>query len=221
MPNAPARACPCGGRITGTTCDRCGPKKRTEVRQNANERGYNYRWQQASQCYLEEHPLCAECQWYGRVEPATCVDHKLPHKGNQELFWDSDNWQPACIKCNSRKAKREQMSQPKYVVCGDPGSGKTTWVKQRAKPGDLVFDADYLVSQLFTTPLHEAVDFGFPMVERLRETVIDWLLNYPDRKAFIIQTDRVAAQRTAERIGAELIDCGAMREAKGQAAYAR
>ena len=95
----------------------------------------------------------------------------------------------------------------KYVVCGAPGSGKTTWVKQHAQRGDLVFDADYIVSQLFTTPLHDAVDFGFPLVERLRETVIDWALNYPDRKAFIIQSSREAAERTAARLGASLIEC--------------
>jgi len=93
----------------------------------------------------------------------------------------------------------------KYVVCGKPGVGKTTWVKQRARPGDLVFDADYLVSQLFSTPLHEGVDFGMVLVERLRKAVIDWLLMYPDRKAFIIQSDEARAAETAQWLSAELI----------------
>jgi 5-methylcytosine-specific restriction protein A len=199
--------------------------EQTDVRPSAAKRGYDWKWRNedetgAADHWLAEHPLCAECHWYGHVVAATLVDHKLPHKGNRELFWDQENWQSLCGRCHNKKTQREQRSMNKYVVCGTPGSGKTTWVRQRAQRGDLVFDADYLVSTLFTTPLHEAVDFGFPMVERLRETVIDWLLNYPDRKAFIIQSDRDAAQRTAERIGAELIDCGAERWAKGQATYA-
>ncbi len=30
------------------------------------------------------------------VEPATVVDHVVPHKGDADLFWDRDNWQPCC-----------------------------------------------------------------------------------------------------------------------------
>jgi broad-specificity NMP kinase len=93
----------------------------------------------------------------------------------------------------------------KYVVSGPPGAGKTTWVKQHAKPGDLVFDADYLVSQLFTTPLHQGVDFGMVLVERLRQAVIDWLLMYPDRTAYVIQSDEAKAVDTAAWLSAELI----------------
>lgn len=100
---------------------------------------------------------------------------------------------------------RENNAKQKYVVCGPPGSGKTTWVKQRAKQGDLVFDADYLMSQLFSSPLQQANDFGAVLVERLRATVVDWLLCYPDRKAFIIQTDPAKAAETAAVLGAELV----------------
>jgi 5-methylcytosine-specific restriction endonuclease McrA len=32
------------------------------------------------------------------------VDHIQAHKGNQLLFWDRDNWQPACVPCNKWKA---------------------------------------------------------------------------------------------------------------------
>lgn len=30
----------------------------------------------------------------------------------------------------------------RFVICGPPGSGKTTWVRERARPGDLVWDFD-------------------------------------------------------------------------------
>ena len=203
MPSAPPQACPCGGSKINGTCDRCGPKERQ--RKHAAARGYDYRWQKARATYLRQHPLCSECQWYGLVEPAYCVDHKRPHKGNDQLFWDTDNWQALCEKCHNTKTCREEESMPKYVVCGPPGAGKTTWVKQRAQPGDLVFDADYLMAQLFSTPVHAKQQHGAAIVERLRSVVVDWLLQYPDRPAYIIQSDQEKAAQTAYALGAELI----------------
>lgn len=36
------------------------------------------------------------CQAEGRVTAASVVDHKVPHKGDPQLMWDHDNWQPLC-----------------------------------------------------------------------------------------------------------------------------
>jgi 5-methylcytosine-specific restriction endonuclease McrA len=37
------------------------------------------------------------CQKQGRVTAASVVDHIIPHKGDQKLFWDSaNNWQSLC-----------------------------------------------------------------------------------------------------------------------------
>ena len=35
------------------------------------------------------------------------VDHIEPHKGDDTLFWDQDNWQPLCKPCHSRKTATE------------------------------------------------------------------------------------------------------------------
>ena len=215
MPASPPIACPCGGRRRNGVCDRCGRGKQSrkeydQRRGSAASRGYDWKWRNedgtgAADLFLKQEPLCRECKWYGRVTAATLVDHRKPHKGNMEWFWNTDNWQPLCKPCHDKKTNREQRAMNKYVVCGPPGAGKTTWVKQRARPGDLVFDADYLVSQLFSTPLHEGVDFGLTLVERLRQTVIDWLLMYPDRKAYIIQSDKAKAEQTAQWLNADLV----------------
>ncbi|WP_459061845.1 HNH endonuclease [Stenotrophomonas sp. PSU-St15] len=73
------------------------------VRQTTAERGYGSRWQRARATFLLRHPLCAECQRSGHVTVAAVVDHITPHKGNQALFWDTDNWQPLCKTCHDRK----------------------------------------------------------------------------------------------------------------------
>jgi 5-methylcytosine-specific restriction protein A len=76
-------------------------------RESSSERGYNYRWQKARDTYLRANPLCRHCDRRGMVTPATEVDHIIPHRGDQALFWDTGNWQPLCKPCHSRKTARE------------------------------------------------------------------------------------------------------------------
>jgi 5-methylcytosine-specific restriction protein A len=68
---------------------------RTDRRTTA-ERGYGGRWQRERAAFLKLHPLCVMCEEMGEVVEATVVDHKIPHRGDQELMWDQDNWQPLC-----------------------------------------------------------------------------------------------------------------------------
>jgi len=44
-----------------------------------------------------------ECERKGHVIPATVVDHIIPHRGDETLFWDESNWQALCKKCHDRK----------------------------------------------------------------------------------------------------------------------
>ena len=57
-------------------------------RPSAARRGYGPRWRRARAAFLAQHPLCAACRAQGRVVPATVVDHVVPHRGDQRLFWD-------------------------------------------------------------------------------------------------------------------------------------
>ena len=76
-------------------------------RGTAHQRGYNRRWQKARITYLGRHPLCKHCEAAGLVVAATEVDHIIPHKLDQGLFWDSGNWQALCKRCHSQKTARE------------------------------------------------------------------------------------------------------------------
>lgn len=51
--------------------------------------------------------VCVRCEAKGEVRLAQCVDHIVPHKGNLDLFWDVDNWQPLCNTCHNRKSATE------------------------------------------------------------------------------------------------------------------
>ena len=37
---------------------------------------------------------------HGKVKAAEVVDHITPHRGDQQLFWDVDNWQSLCKQCH-------------------------------------------------------------------------------------------------------------------------
>ena len=38
----------------------------------------------------------ADCAKEGQTTAAIVVDHIVDHKGDQELFWNEDNWQSLC-----------------------------------------------------------------------------------------------------------------------------
>ena len=85
-----------------------------EAIRSREERGYGSRWRTARRKYLEAHPLCVECAKQGKYVRATVVDHIVPHRGDQKLFWDQSNWQSLCKSCHDRKTGRED-SNPTYT----------------------------------------------------------------------------------------------------------
>jgi len=80
-------------------------------RGTAAERGYNAEWQKARASFLIANPTCVRCESEGRYEAATVVDHIIPHRGNQTLFWDINNWQPLCEHCHNSWKKAQEMSE--------------------------------------------------------------------------------------------------------------
>lgn len=85
-----------------------------EITRPAAKRGYNRRWQKARKSYLEAHPLCVMCAKQGKYVRATVVDHIIPHRGDQKLFWDQNNWQSLCKSCHDKKTLTEDIN-PTYT----------------------------------------------------------------------------------------------------------
>ena len=83
--------------------------RETDRRPSASKRGYGAAWQKARKAYLACHPLCRHClnEKPQRFTPAKVVDHIKPHRGDMELFWDSDNWQALCKRCHNIKTAKE------------------------------------------------------------------------------------------------------------------
>jgi len=71
-----------------------------------DQRGYTYAWEKARAAYLRKHPLCVMCQDEGITRLAQVVDHKVAHRGDKQVFWDSDNWQSLCKPHHDSHAQR-------------------------------------------------------------------------------------------------------------------
>jgi 5-methylcytosine-specific restriction protein A len=68
---------------------------------------YDWRWRRYSQRRLRQYPLCEECQRNGRIAAANVTDHIVPHRGDQQLFWDPINHESKCVACHNAKSATE------------------------------------------------------------------------------------------------------------------
>ena len=117
MPMAPAIACACGGRRrSGEACDRCGKggkaNRREQQRQHdaargtRTQRGYDNRWLAFAKQYLNENPLCVDCESEGIVGGATEVHHKRKLRDNPELKYEPSNLAGLCKRHHSERTAR-------------------------------------------------------------------------------------------------------------------
>ena len=59
------------------------------------------------------------CELLGRITAATVVDHKIPHKGDPQLFWDETNWQSLCAPCHDSHKQSQERTGSMRGACAD------------------------------------------------------------------------------------------------------
>ena len=163
-------------------------------------------WQRAREVFRAQNPLCCDpFNFHGTQTPSLTkeVHHVIPLIERPDLALDPDNLRPLCLACHhkvegmERSGKRSQylfrrqatVEKPQAaitVVYGPPGSGKTTWVKQNAKHGDLIVDFDALFVALSGRASHDKPSNLFPFVIAARLAVEAQLATYPTQRAFVI-----------------------------------
>lgn len=63
------------------------------------------RWQRKREHQLSTEPLCEMCKAHGRTTEANVADHKVPHRGDPDLFWNGE-LQSLCEPCHNGPAQR-------------------------------------------------------------------------------------------------------------------
>lgn len=116
MPAKPPRICGCGRRVPGgerCQCQQAADRQRKArydaTRPSAAARGYDGKWRKERVVYLAANPNCRRCG-----EPATVVDHIIPHRGDFAkggLFWRRSNWQPLCKPCHDRAKQAAEKGE--------------------------------------------------------------------------------------------------------------
>lgn len=150
MPTSPPRLC---GQCRGIHSGRC-PDAPRPAWTRADGSGYrgpsgHRRYRKLRQLILDETPLC-RC---GRL--ATEVDHRWPVEYGGPAY-EGWNLQALCGDCHKRKTRRDrdgarrlvESVTPYTVVAGPPLAGKTTYVREHSRSGDLVLDLDEITAAL-------------------------------------------------------------------------
>lgn len=113
---------------------------------------------------LAHEPLCRHCRTKGLTTPATVPDHIVPLAyGGADV---EENIQCLCEDCHAIKTATEGAATggasnhpdwlkpsaiPLTILCGPPCSGKTTYIAERSKPGDIVIDIDVIARNIDPT----------------------------------------------------------------------
>lgn len=167
----------------GSYCDKhkkkqqkAGATRAREVNEREQKFYNSTLWFNTSRGFRARHPNCRECAKKGLDVFAEEVDHIIPLKVAWHLRLTPSNLQSLCRSCHARKraeeAKMYEAGTPgkTVIVCGPPGSGKTTFVEQRFRAGDLILDLDRLYSAISFQPLHkrpnEQVLLGYALAAR-------------------------------------------------------
>lgn len=182
MPSSPGGICrSCNSRATANGyCDRHQDNK------NESKRSYDRyraddpiralyrckRWKTVRLVVLRRDVLCQACGH----QAATEVDHILSARlildnFGIDAFYDKDRLQGLCHRCHSSKTTLESGWTGKKgttltdlgdrstttVVCGQAGSGKTTYVSEHKAPNDHVWDYDFVMVELTGLPTHQSL----------------------------------------------------------------
>jgi len=208
MPKLPPKPCTKPGcREFSTKKGRCkdhqfnGGWKNEKTRY---QRGYDNEWFRTRHRVLSRDEWkCQCCLRMGIYAPANEVDH-IVNKANGGDD-DYSNLEAICKDCHKAKTKKESYLSIKYIrrpmipvciVCGPPGSGKSTYVTNHMVKGDTLICMDKIMQDISgdtRLTIDTEKHYKAALVERNRQ--LDQLNNKTQGKAYFITTGALRTDR--------------------------
>ena len=88
-------------------------------------------WHRMRARQLRDSPTCAYCAEIGQLTAASVVDHIIPHRGNEALFYDPKNLQSLCKQCHDSVKQQLEVTGVRRGcdTSGNPLDKKSAWYK--------------------------------------------------------------------------------------------
>lgn len=160
-------------------------------------------WTAVRNAYIQQHPICEDCLTRDQYTTATEVHHIKPLSDGGDPY-DTHNLRSLCHACHMQTHGFKDNTQRQRetiinVVYGAPCSGKTSFVNERFKYGDLIFDFDVILSAMSNTPVHSLacqghVDAVLAMRSALISHITDRICTVPCVWIIITDPSRIRRQ---------------------------
>ncbi len=160
--------------------------------------------------------LCAECGESYLKDSTQLVGHHIKELtpaniNDAQIALNPSNIKIICRKCHDKIHQRFEFGNEHnvYLVYGAPCSGKSTYVNQIARRGDLIVDLDAIYSALSGCQYHDNPNNLSRTVFAVRDTLIEQIRlrsgNWND--AYIVggYPRKLQREQLAAKLGAELI----------------
>lgn len=152
--------------------------------------------------YPDDVPAVAQ-NWTAE-EQRLCVDAA---NAVLEETGDEERAIYACIAAAGKGRKGDSKRVRRYVVAGAPCSGKSTFVREHARPGDLIYDYDDVHRVLSGRAPHDHDPAIRPFVLAARDGIYGELERRSEQAAWVITSTRRTSDlaKLRDRLGAEVI----------------
>lgn len=150
---------------------------------------------------LSQRPLCEEP---GCRRTGLDIHHVRGLLWHPEDLCNQDMAQVLCHSCHARKVDMPTPYPNRFVVTGLPGAGKTTWVRERAKPGDVVWDIDDVAAAVFGLPTYPRPDDVATYLAAMRAALLRSIAT-TDRAVYVVAWESDKAEALAAQIGGTVV----------------